>query len=179
MKKQLFSILLLLTLTSVCVNGQPKKKFIKVNKSEKEKIISGFLVGVTDSTLIVKKRSEVYEVVTIDVKDIYSYKLGKPFGRGMLTGALIGIPVGLLYGAMAAAAAETTSVLVTALSGAEPEVNTGSYILGGMLGGALIGAGTGLVVDLVRIKKPIIIDYSKDNFTKSIPSLRYYLGNMQ
>ncbi len=89
MKYLLFAITLFLCL-NIKAQELPKKSnvFVRVYNNESKKIAKGKIIQITDSTLVLKKRSKS---ITVPSSEIYYIKTKRTKGHSVLMGALPGV----------------------------------------------------------------------------------------
>ena len=121
------SLILLLTMTA----QSQKKTFVRIFDEGGKKTHSGFLVGTLDSSVIILKSNNEFE---IPITQISTIKLRRSFGHTVLVTSIISGTAMALFG------------MVTA----DPDAWVFGYTAGeGAIAGLIFGAGTGVVAGSV------------------------------
>lgn len=157
----LFLLLLFCTVTS-SLQAQ-KRVFVRVFDSKGMKIARGQLKVVTDSSLIISRKSGDREVV---VSDIGSIRLRRSTGNSIVTAAAVLGASGAVIGGISSTPESSSFIDFTPAEGA---------VLGLVLGTAT-GAVTGLVISSFRRKPLFIINQNRESWMRAKAELEQMMA---
>ena len=158
------SLLLSLSLLPVLTVESRDKTFTRIFDSHGKTIHKGYLIKVSDSSLILSlsKNETTYE---IPVSKITLIKLRRPFGRTVLLSSLIvGVPLAVL-GSVASTDGTDEFISISPVGGA----------LIGFVFGAALGAVTGSIIAGTRNRPKFNVNMNQEQWMKVKPVLESYL----
>jgi hypothetical protein len=141
--------------------GQSRGKMIHVYESADQKLVSGRLVAVADSTITVIRKAGSPDTVQICCKSIYSIKQAKTVTGELGAGVLNGVFLTIMVADNQRAESSTSAAQQGASS---------AYV------DALATGFTYLLMDSNARKEPIVIDYSYARFRAFAPDLLMLLN---
>ena len=151
------SLILLLAMTA----QSQKRTFVRIFDERGKKIHSGFFAGTSDSSVIILKSNNEFE---IPISQISTIKLRRSFGHTVLITSIIAGSAMAIFG----------------IATADPDAWIFGYTAGeGAIAGLLLGAGTGIVTGSIiagtRNRPVFMINKNPEQWIKARILLKPYL----